>query len=126
MPRMNRVAGFVAIALAMASPALAGPSSSGLTTGGFTIAGPGTTSLAANVTGTVYTDESGNIDACTTVLNTGKAAVRLTVAGNGTSSIDVAAGSTAALCRDEVSQVDLLCLGVGTASCTAQWRVDRD
>ena len=76
--------------------------------------------------GTVYTDAAGNIDACTTVLNTGRAAVRLTVAGSGTSSIDVAIGSTAALCRDQVTQVDLLCLGVGTTSCAAQWRVDRD
>ncbi len=127
MMTTNRIALAVALALAVASPAAAAPSSSGLTTGGFTVAGPGTTSLAANVSGTVYTDASGNLDACTTVANSGRAAVRLTVTGNGgSSSIDVAVGGTGTLCRDQVTQVGLLCLGVGTTSCTAQWRVDRD
>ncbi len=113
------------LTLAIAAPAFAAPSAS-MAIGGNTIAGPGATSLAPGLGATIYTNDSGNTDACTTVVNGGKGAVRLTVVGNGSGTIDVAAGATGALCRDDVSEIDLLCLGVAPNSCSAQWRVDRD
>lgn len=113
------------LSLALAAPALAAPSA-GLAIGGNTIAGPGTTALASAISAIIYTNAAGDTDACTTVVNGGKGAVQLTVVGNGSGTIDVAAGRTAALCRDDVSEIELSCLGVAPNNCSAQWRVDRD
>lgn len=111
--------------LATASPAFA-RSSAGLAIGGNTIAGPGARSLAAGLSGTIYTNDAANTDACTTIVNGGRGAVRITVTGDGSGSIDVAPAATAAICRDDVSEIQLLCLGVAPNSCSVQWRVDRD
>ncbi len=114
-----------ALSLAIASPTFAAPSA-GLTIGGNTIAGPGTTSLAPDISATIYTNNAGNTDACTTVVNSGRGAVRVTMVGGGTGTIDVAAGATGAICRDDITEIDLTCLGVAPNSCRVQWRVDRD
>lgn len=125
--KSNYLALASALSLAIASPAVAGSgSSAGLTIGGNTIGGPGTTNLAPDLSATIYTNDAGDTDTCTTVLNSGRGAVRLTMIGNGTGTIDVAAGATAALCRDDTAQIDLTCIGVAPNSCKAQWRVDRD
>ena len=93
--------------------------------GGNTLAGPGAASVALNATQTVYTDASGNSDACVTVVNAG-GPIRLSMVNDApnTVSIDLATGVSGALCRDATTQVDLVCLGGST--CSAQWRVDRD
>lgn len=114
-----------ALSLAIASPAVAGPSA-GMTIGGNTIAGPGTTIIAPDITATIYTNGAGNTDTCTTLVNAGRGAIRLTVVGTGSGTIDVAPSTTSALCRDDTSQIYITCLGVVPNSCSAQWRVDRD
>jgi hypothetical protein len=114
-----------ALSLAIASPAVAA-STAGLTIGGNTIAGPGTTTLAPSLAATVYTNDAGNTDTCTTVFNIGRGAVRVTMTGNGAGTIDLDAGATGALCRNDTAQIEILCLGVAPNSCKAQWRVDRD
>lgn len=127
MSKTIRMAAAGALALLLgASPAMASSSAAGLTAGGFTIGGPGTTSLAAAAVQAVYTDASGNVDACVTISNTGRSAVRVDLTGSGNVTADVAAGATRALCTEEVELIELTCLGVGTANCTTQWRVDRD
>jgi|JI10StandDraft_1071094.scaffolds.fasta_scaffold400823_3 hypothetical protein len=113
------------LSLAIATPAFAAPSA-GLAIGGNTIAGPGALSLAPGLSGIIYTNASGDTDACTTIVNGGRGAVRVTVTGSGSGTIDVAAAATGALCRDDVSEIELLCLGVAPNSCSVQWRVDRD
>jgi len=125
MLKSNRIALAAALILAIASPALAA-SSAGMTAGGNTLAGPGTTNLGLNATETVYTDASANADTCVTVINAGKSPVRLSLVdvNPSTSTIDVAVGTSAALCVNETQRVDLTCLGVNT--CSAQWRVDRN
>lgn len=113
-------------ALLLSSSALAGGAPAGLAAGGRTLAGPGVTIVAANASATVYGDPSGNSDACVTVVNTGTAAVRLSMDDGGTpATIDVAVGDSGALCKDSTQQVDLICLGV-SGSCRANWRLDRD
>ncbi len=119
--KSNYLALASALSLAIAAPAVAG-----LTIGGFTIAGPGKTNLAAAISATIYTNNPGNTDTCTTVEAAGDGAVRLTVVGDGTGTIDVAKGTTAALCRDNTTQIDLTCLAVASGKCLVQWRVDRD
>jgi len=101
------------------APAFAGKAA-GLAPGGRTLAGPGSVALAVNATATVFSN--GNRNACATVANVGSSAVRLTTAGNTTSTIDVPAGATGALCKAVLDQVDLTCIGV--VACSAQWRVD--
>ena len=126
MKKFHHLAVAVALALGAPSPALAAPSASGLATAGFTIAGPGATTLGTVEAQDIYVDDSGNSDACTTVSNVGKSSVRLSVTGNGSGFIDVAIGDTAALCREQVELVTLTCQGTGTSTCSVQWRVDRD
>lgn len=123
--KSNPIALATALLLALATPAFAA-SAPALTAGGHTLAGPGSVNLALNATQTVYTDASANADTCVTVVNSGKATVRLSITNDvpNTTSIDVLAGASGALCRDSTEQVDLLC--VGPSSCTAQWRLDRD
>lgn len=97
-----------------------------LTTGGRTLAGPGKTTIAANATETVYTHVSTNTDACTTVINSSRAAnVRITLVGPAASTVtlDVAFGTAGTLCHDGVVRMDLTCLSE-TAACATQWRVD--
>ncbi len=123
--KSNRIALITALLLVLAAPALAA-SAPALTAGGHTLAGPGTANLGLNGTTTVYTDASANADTCVTVVNGGKSAVRLSITNDvpNVSSIDVAIGASGALCRDSTKQVDLIC--IGTSTCSAQWRVDRD
>jgi len=124
MMKSNRIALAAALILAMAAPAVAA-TSTGMTAGGHTLAGPGTTNVASNATATVYTDASANSDTCVTVIIAGSSPVRLAVVGfTPSTSIDVAVGSSAALCNDDTTAVNLTCLGPN--SCSAQWRVDRD
>ena len=122
---MKSIALVTAVILGAAGPAIAAPSAS-LTTGGRTIAGPGTTSLDANLTQTVYTHVATNTDACATVINGSRSsAVRITLVGPAASTVtlDVAAGATSTLCHDGVVRMDLTCVS-DAASCSAQWRVD--
>ncbi len=112
------------LSVTLAAPALAGPSS-GLAIGGNTIAGPGTATIAADTGATVYLNPAADTDLCTTVANSGRASVRLTLTGDGTGSVDVAPGKSAALCRNDVTEIDIDCLSLEN-SCTAQWRADRD
>jgi hypothetical protein len=109
----------VILTSALVAPALAAKSL-GLVAGGRTLAGPGSVVLAVNTTATVFSN--GDQNACATVANVGSSAVRLTAIGSTTSSIDVPAGASGALCKPVLDQVDLSCIGV--AACTAQWRVD--
>ena len=121
----NRIVLFAALALTAATPAAAGHSAA-LTTGGTTIGGPLSLTFVADGVMSVFSDPGGNSDACTTVLNTGRASVRISVTGNGNSSVDVPAGGSGALCREQVSLVDLTCLAVAPSNCAVQWRLDRD
>lgn len=125
MSRTKRIALFTTILCGAATQVAAAPSA-GLLTGGNTIAGPAAVSLAANAVQIIYTDDSGNSDACTTVVNVGRGAVRVSVTGDGSGTVDIAAGKTAAICRNSVSEVELTCLAVAPSTCSAQWRVDRD
>jgi hypothetical protein len=58
-------------------------------------------------------------------VNTGRGAVRLTLTGGGAGTIDINPGRSAALCRNDVTEISIDCLGVAPNSCAAQWRVDR-
>jgi len=110
--------------LALAAPALAAPSA-GLAIGGNTIAGPGSTAFAADTGAHIYTNPAADTDVCTTVVNNGRGAVRLTLTGGGAGTIDVDPGKSAALCRNDVTLISIDCLALET-SCSAQWRVDRN
>jgi hypothetical protein len=124
MNKIFSIALSTALVLALATPALAAKPAS-LAPGGRTLAGPGSRSLAADSTETVYTDSSGNADACATVVNTGKVALDLTLVGGGTSTISVPVSSSSSLCIDSITRVDLTC-PAGTVACSAQWRVDNN
>jgi len=122
--KSNGIALVAALILGMAGPAVAAKSG-GLTAGGRTLAGPGTTNLAAGATETVYTHASQNTDACGTVVNSSKASsVRMTLVGPAasTATFDVAPGGSGSLCKDALVRMDLTCLG--GSDCSAQWRVD--
>jgi hypothetical protein len=110
------------LSTALAAPAFAGPSAS-LTAAGRTIAGPGTTTLAASAEETVVSGIPGS-DACATVTNSGSSPVQVTVAGTGSGSVVVNAKKTLTLCRENAQSVTLLCQAVGNGSCSATWRVD--
>lgn len=119
-----RIALLTALILGLAGPAIAAKSG-GLTAGGRTLAGPGTTNLAAGASATVYTHAATNTDACGTVVNASKgSSVRMTLTGPAasTDTFDVAPGGTGSLCKDQLLQMDLTCLGGD--SCATQWRVD--
>ena len=122
--KSNRIALAAALILAMAAPAVAGTTAA-LVAAGNTLAGPGAASVALNATQTVYTDDAANSDACVTVVSSG-GTVRLSMVNDvpNTVSLDLASGTSGALCRDALTRVDLICIG-GTG-CGAQWRVDRD
>jgi len=110
--------------LAAASPAAAASSAS-LAPGGRTLAGPGKNTLAIGTTMSVYTHSVADSDVCTTVINSSKASpVRITMVDESAveTLLEVAAGTLASLCGDDVARIDLTCLG--TASCATQWRVD--
>jgi len=123
MSKCKAIALAAMLALAAATPALAAKPLS-LTPGGRTLAGPGQSALALNATATVYTDGAGSANTCATVANVGSSAVRLTMVGNTTTTLDVAVAASGALCQDSLERVDLTCLG--PAACTAQWRVDNN
>jgi hypothetical protein len=93
-----------------------------LAAGGNTIAGPGTTDLAAEAQETVFTDADAEVDICVTVVNTGKSEVTLDITGDTTPETVVPSGSTRAICVKNVSVVNLVC--TGGSSCSTQWRVD--
>lgn len=123
--KMKGHALFAATLLALAGPATA-VTPPALTAGGRTIAGPGKTTIAANVAETVYVHAATNTDACATVTNLSRAdAVRITLVGPAASTVtlDLAVGATSTLCHGGVVRMDLTCLAQ-TASCSAQWRVD--
>ncbi len=110
--------------LATASPAMAGTHAS-LTTGGRTLAGPGKTNIAVGVTTTVYTHPAVDTDVCATVINSSRSsAVRITLVDDtfNVTLLELAAGLTGALCEDNVTRMDLTCLGV--TACATSWRVD--
>jgi|JI10StandDraft_1071094.scaffolds.fasta_scaffold400823_2 hypothetical protein len=122
--KMNGIALVAVGILAATSPAFAAPSAS-LATGGRTLAGPGKNTVAAGTTQTLYTHPAINTDVCTTVVNGSKASLlRITLVDDSANEtlLEVAAGTTAALCEDNVTRMDLTCLG--TSNCTAQWRID--
>ena len=105
----------------LAAPAFAGPAT--MPTGGRTIAGPGTTTLAASAEETILSGLPGN-DLCATVTNSGNSAVQLTIVGSGQGQVAIASRKTLALCRENATTISLLCQAVGSGSCTATWRVD--
>ncbi len=110
--------------LAAAGPALAATSAS-LATGGRTLAGPGKSTIATGTTQTLYTHPAIDTDVCTTVINGSKSSpLRITLVDDSANEtfLDVAAGTTAALCEDNVTRMDVTCLGA--TNCSAQWRVD--
>jgi len=114
----------MAAALAWAGPALAGKPG-GLAPGGLTIGGPGDSALAASATETIAASVQQK-DACATVINTGSADVVVTLTGSGTQITTVPTRKTAVACAGSVQTVTLHCNAVGTGTCTASWRVDRD
>ena len=112
--------------LAAASPAWAAPSAS-LTAGGQTLAGPGKTNIGVGVTTTVYTHPAINTDVCATVINSSRSsAVRITLVDDSAieSLLELAAGRTGTLCEDNVTRMDLSCLG--ETACATSWRVDEN
>jgi hypothetical protein len=113
----------VALALGLAGSASAAAKGT-LTTTNNTIAGPGTTSIAAAGTERIYIHPNNNGDVCVTVVNTGKTAVDVNVTGADSPTGTVGTGATEAVCADDVTQIDLACPGEST--CTAQWRIDSD
>ena len=121
--KSNRIALAAALILAMAAPAVAATAPA-LVAGGNTLAGPGAASVALNATQTVYTDASANSDTCVTVVNA-SGPIRLSMVNDApnTVSLDLASGTSGALCRDATTRVDLICIGGN--GCSAQWRVDR-
>jgi len=122
--KMNGIALAAIGILATASPALAVTIAS-LTPGGRTLAGPGKNTVAVATTQTVYTHPGVDTDVCATVINSSKSgAVQITLVDDSANEtlLEVAAGTLGALCEDNVTRMDLTCLG--TSSCTAQWRVD--
>jgi hypothetical protein len=72
---------------------------------------------------TVFTDAGGSMEVCVTVANYGQTSVRLTMSGGGSTSVDLGAAATGALCRNSVASVTLTCLDP-SSTCTAEWRVD--
>ena len=99
-----------------------------MTAGGQTIAGPGQAVVAGGATVTVVrglTDVSSSLNGvCATVVNVGKAPVRLDLIDGGTTSVTIPAGSSSTLCGDgSVDQVDLVC--TGNKGCLADYRVDQ-
>jgi len=119
MSKWKGIAMSAVLMIAWTTPALAAKSA-GLAPGGRTLAGPASSTVAVNATVTVFSN--GNRNACATLLNVGKSAVRLATIGGNTSTIDVPAGGSGALCKASLAQVDLTCIGLDT--CSAQWRVD--
>ena len=110
-----------ALALGLAGSASAAAKST-LTTGNNTVAGPGTTSIVAGGSQTIFLHPSNTSDLCTTVVNNGKVTVTVEVNGGSPSgAVDV--NGSKAVCADDVTQVDLTCPAEG-ADCAAQWRVD--
>src|SRR5262245_40077537 len=122
MRKYHRIAWVTLLLCTFAATALAA-APAGLSTGGRTVAGPGSLSLALNEAETIYTDGGGNADLCGTLLNTSKgSSARLTLNGGGTVQIDVASGRSGALCRNSVTSATVTCLG--PSSCSVQWRLD--
>lgn len=122
--KTNGIAPF-AIGVLVAATSMSAAASTPLATGGRTLAGPGKTAITAGLTATVYTHPAINTDVCTTVSNDSKtSAVRITLVDDSANEtlLDLAAGRTGALCENEVTRMDLTC--VGETNCTAQWRID--
>jgi hypothetical protein len=120
---MKRLLAFSGVILAtgLAAPAFAGPAT--MPTGGRTIAGPGTTTLAASAEETILSGLPGN-DVCATVTNSGSSAVQLTIVGSGQGQVSIATRKTLTLCRENAQSITLVCQAVGSGSCSATWRVD--
>ena len=110
-----------ALAVAWAGPAAAGSKSS-LAAGGRTIGGPGDSTIAASATETVASQVGS--DGCATVVNTGNAAVDLSLIGNGTATVNVASRKTVVLCRSSLATVNIICQAVGSSTCSVSWRID--
>jgi hypothetical protein len=112
-----------ALALGLAGSASAA-SKGTLTPTNNTVAGPGTTPIAASATERVFIHPSNGSDLCVTVTNTGKVPVDVSVTGASSPTGSVSVGATEAVCADDVTQVDLTC--AQASDCAAQWRVDSD
>jgi len=120
MKRLIALSGVV-LATGLAAPAIAAPAA--MPTGGRTLAGPGTTTIAASAEETILSGLPGN-DVCATVTNSGTSAVTLTIVGSGQGQASIPSRRTLALCRENAQSISLTCQAVGSGSCTATWRVD--
>ena len=112
-----------ALALGLAGSASAA-SKTTLTPTNNTVAGPGTTPIAASGTERIFLHPSNGSDLCVTVTNTGKVPVDVNVTGATSPTGSVSVGATEAVCADDVTQIDLVCTQPN--DCAAQWRVDSD
>jgi hypothetical protein len=112
----------IGMVLGLAAPAFAAPKTN-LSATNNTIAGPGATSIAIGSAETVFSHPTGS-DVCVTVVNTGKAALTVSVTGVSSASPSVPAGSSKAVCSDDTTAIDLTC--GEESNCSAQWRVDEN
>jgi hypothetical protein len=101
-----------------------GPKPGALTTGGRTIAGPGT-AIAITADGPkTFVDGNTLFDGCMTIINSDSSPVEVSLQGTGTGSVDVNPGETQVLCRDDMDSATLTCLDAESDSCSVQWRLD--
>ena len=114
----------VAGVLGLAGSAGAAPKTT-LTVSNNTVAGPGTTAIAAGGTERIYVHPANTGDACVTVVNNGRIPVGIVVTGDASPIGEVPVNGSEAVCADDVTQIDLTCVA-GGAECSAQWRVDSD
>jgi hypothetical protein len=108
------------LVLGVAGTAVAGKGGAALTAGGKTIAGPGTSKIAAGWTVTII-DGLTNDDICVTLANSGKGTIRLDMIPGGLVDVYVPAGTTRTYCTS-VTHVNLVCFD--QTSCTCSWRGD--
>jgi hypothetical protein len=122
-PRNLALAAALVLALTGAVAAKSGKSGA-LLAAGRTIAGPGVANAISGAGAATILSGNNDFDACVTAVNVGSSSASLTLSGTGSASIDLDPGETQVLCRDDMTGMSLTCLGVGTDSCSVEWRVD--
>jgi hypothetical protein len=118
------LAAALVLALAGLTAAKSGDKAGALTTGGRTVAGPGTATAITGAGAKSFVNGNKLFDGCMTVINVGSAPAELGLQGSGTSSVGVDPGETRVLCHEDMGSATLTCLGTGSDSCTVQWRLD--
>jgi hypothetical protein len=122
-PRNLALAAALVLALTGVVAAKSGKSGA-LLAAGRTIAGPGVANAVTGAGATTILEGNSSFDACVTIVNVGSTLASVTATGAGTDSVDVNPGATQVLCREDMVGLSLTCLGVGTDSCSVEWRVD--